>query len=209
VRFFFPFIVEQDLSPHFNKVIEDFKRVDLVCWLGAQKIIWRRNMIIKEGLMTAKKDVIGRSYEEPMQLAVDLMEYMTGNCGYREIIKRGNFNQQVLGVISISGLLNNLQLDARFLLSHKEWLDSNFVESMKQTTAWTYETLGKMAVDLVDSFLFDERMLNSCFRKTATETYEQVFDWSKNRNPRNKPELHEEIRKELVAYLNRPATSKL
>ena len=31
-----------------------------------------------------------------------------------------------------------------------------------------------------------------------------VYDWAKNHNPRNDPKLLDEVRKELVAYINRP-----
>jgi len=207
LKYFFPHLVDQMLRLPSSAKLTDFKRIDLLAALGASKILWRREMIIKDGLLSTKRDTIGRSLEEPLQLAIDVMENMTANAGYREIFQKSNrANGTLLGTLTVVGSLNQLQSDARFLLSKQEIFEGNFSEGMKQTVANAYDGIAKIAIELVDSFLFDEKMLGSCFRKTAEETYEQVFDWSKNHNLRNKPELHEEIRKELVAYINRPET---
>ena len=71
--------------------------------------MWRRSIIIKEGLMDHNKELIGRNLEEPLQLAIDLMQYMNAMSSYREIAKMSlRTNNKVLGVLCLSTLLTNL-----------------------------------------------------------------------------------------------------
>jgi hypothetical protein len=192
------------------QVVDDFKRIDHLCWLGARKIIWRSSLIKKEDLLNPNKELIGKTLEEPMQLATDFLEYLISFAGYREIFTNpGRTNNKTIGLLCLAGGLQHLQSDARFLLANSSILKPNFHDEIKTTLAWVYETLGAVSNDIVDSFLYDTKLLNSSFRDTIEQTYEEVFYNAKHRNPRNDPKLHDEIRKELVDYINRPEDPKL
>ena len=58
------------------------------------------------------------------------------------------------------------------MIEKDQWFGKDYVNCMKETLNWSYNTLGNISVDLVESFLFNEKILNSCFGKTARETYE-------------------------------------
>jgi len=119
-------------------------------------------------------------------------------------------NQRLLIFLLSTDMAASILEDVPFYLANegKIWPE-NSLQLFNQDLAWYIDSLGNKSVQIVESFGFDENLLHSCISKTADETYEKMFDMSKNHNPRNDPKVQEEIRKDLLKFLNRPANSKL
>jgi len=129
---------------------------------------------------------------------------------YRLGLNLNRFNQRLLVFTLTADLASNIIDDVPFYLSQegKLW-PKDTMKLFEQDLAWYIDCLGKKSVQIVESFGFDDELLHSCISRTADETYEKMFDMSKNHNPRNDPQVQEEIRKDLLKFLNRPADSKL
>jgi hypothetical protein len=119
-------------------------------------------------------------------------------------------NQRLLIFLLSTDMAASILEDVPFYLSNegKLWPE-NSLSLFNQDLAWYIDSLGKKSVQIVECFGFDENLLHSCIAKTADETYEKMFNMSKNHNPRNDPKIQDEIRKDLLKFLNRPANPKL
>jgi len=119
-------------------------------------------------------------------------------------------NQKFLLLLEAVNITSNILSDVPFYLSQEDKLwPKDTLDAFNKNLASYIDVLGKKSVSIVESFGFDEVLLHSCISKTADETYEKMFNMSKNHNPRNDPKIQDEIRKDLLEFLNRPENPKL
>jgi len=108
----------------------------------------------------------------------------------------------VMNTLLMSHALNDIP---SLIREQKALASDTIIEELKTGLDKFYNALGVKGIDIIEATGFDEVLLHSCICSSADKTYETMLDFSKNHNPRNDPKVQDEIRENLIKFLNRPA----
>jgi len=193
---------------------EDFhQRTGFFGYYLSKKLAYYKEKVFLPSTKPSDKtlNIANVNYEAMTRLCESFILYATSYALVTKInLNLNRTNQKLFFLLDATNITVNILSDVPFYLSQegKLW-PKDTLEAFNKNFASYIETLGQKSIPIVESFGFDEDLLHSCISKTADETYEKVFDMSKNHNPRNNPKIQDEIRKGLLEFLNRPESPKL
>lgn len=209
-------LVENTDLDHITKEEKYEQKPSYFTYFMNKKLLYYRKKLQESGSLNADEDPAKllqtlTNFEDISKLCETFVLYVKNFCFAVKVgVNLNRSNLREIFIIIFIEILSNLQDDLPFYLSHEDKLwPKGKLETMNHLLVTYIDQVGSQSLQIIESFGFDENMLHSCISKTADETYEKMLNMSKHHNPRNDPKAHEEIRRQLLAFLNRPEKSKL
>lgn len=181
-------------------------------FLFSRRILFLKNKLKSSKIFkTQNINEISKDWEtvqDITNITESFMNLIVQSSLYRSVGHKINReNNRFILILATSGIFEQYLNDIPSILSEekKNVLPKNSINILRKSLQEFYTGIGNKALEIVESFEFNETLLHSCVSKNIDETYEKMLEMSKNHNPRNKESNQQEIKKGLIEFLNRPS----